>query len=373
MELFWIGIRESEVFNTQNLFNGNICIYGKNSFMKNKRINHNEDENWDMIDNYFSKRKKILINKNPNIKFMYYNYDGVSGKELEHCICYNNQKLITNLNNKFYTKKYFKDKVPVLDYEIIRGKDIINRKERMGAKIVLQEKEGAGGVGTTLIETNDLKSVKIDINKEYLVSKYCKNNVPVNVHILIGEDKVTLLPASVQIIQKINNHLAFMGSDFIWYRKLDDELRKKHREYSVNIGKELQKMGYRGICGIDSIFYNHEVYFMEINPRFQSSSTILNKALSEKNLPSLQYMQLKCFEGKEYEDVNIDVNYSFIMNLAGIDNNISLKPIEIYDLDNRKLIEEPESYKSTYIYDKSIYEYINRRVKNEYKRDNRKE
>ena len=145
MNLYWVGIRESEILNTGNLFKGNICIYGKNSLMTNTRINHNEDKNWEMIDNYFSETKEKLIKEKPDIKFMHYNYSGMIGKDLKNCICYNNSYLIDDLNNKFYTKSYFKNVVPVLDYEIIKGKDIffnLKIKKRFGTEIVIQEKEG---------------------------------------------------------------------------------------------------------------------------------------------------------------------------------------------------------------------------------------
>lgn len=356
MNLYWVGIRESEILNTGNLFKGNICIYGKNSLMTNTRINHNEDKNWEMIDNYFSETKEKLIKEKPDIKFMHYNYSGMIGKDLKNCICYNNSYLIDDLNNKFYTKSYFKNVVPVLDYEIIKGKDILFNlkiKKRFGTEIVIQEKEGTGGENTSIINIEG--DFLLDLKKEYLVSTYCKNNIPVNIHLIIGNNKITLLPPSVQIIKNINNNLIYMGCDFIAYRSIENKIIKKHEEYAFKIGKELQKIGYKGICGIDSIIYNDEVFFMEINPRFQSSSTILNKALYENKYPSLQYMQLKSFEGDNFEDINIDVNYSSIMNLAGIKNTIDVKPFEIYDLDNRELIEESQSYQSTFVYDKSIY------------------
>ena len=356
MNLYWVGIRESELLNTGNLFSGNICIYGKNSLMKNARINHNEDKNWDMIDNYYFTTKEKLIKEIPDIKFMHYNYSGMIGKDLKNCICYNNTTLIDKLNNKFYTKKYFKNIVPVLDFEIIEGKDIVSNlklEKRFGNEIVIQEKKGSGGENTKIV--NIQQKPTFNISKEYLVSTYCKNNIPVNIHLIIGTNSITLLPSSVQLIKKIDNNLIYIGCDFIAYRNIKRKIIEKHREYALKIGKELKKMGYRGVCGIDSIIYNDEIYFMEINPRFQSSSTILNKALYENKYPSLQYMQLKSFEGENFGDINIKVNYSSIMNLTGIKNIIKIKPFEIFDLDERKLIEEPQSYQSTFLYDKSIF------------------
>ena len=358
MNLYWVGMRESEIINTKNLFEGTICVYRKDGLIKSLRINHNEDKNWEMIDNYFYTTKQKILKQNPNAKFMHYDYVGMNQKDLTNCICYNDLELLEKLNNKFFTKRFFKNIVPVLDFEIIKGKNIniYKIKKKYGNCIVLQEKEGSGGENTKIVnlENND----KFDLNKEYILSSYCKKNMSINIHLLIGKEKVTLFPPSVQIIKNIDNYMIYVGCDYIKYNEISEEIVKKHKSYSLKIGKELQKMGYRGICGIDSIIYNNEIYFMEINPRFQSSTTILNKALLEQNFPSVQYMQLRCFEGEEFESIDIPVNYSCCMNLAGVKNTVSLKPIEIYDLDEREIPEEKQAYKSSYVYNKSIYKYI---------------
>ena len=48
----------------------------------------------------------------------------------------------------------------------------------------------------------------------------CKNNIPINIHLLISENDITLLPISIQIIEKINNKLAYKGCDFIACKKM---------------------------------------------------------------------------------------------------------------------------------------------------------
>ena len=60
--------------------------------------------------------------------------------------------------------------------------------------------------------------------------------------------------------------------------------------------------------------YNNEVYFVEINPRFQASTILLNIALNDAELPCIQMLQLSIFDGKTLPPTekleNIDVNYS---------------------------------------------------------------
>ena len=106
MNLYWVGMRESEIINTKNIFDGCICVYGKNALIKELRINHNEDKNFDLINNYFFCSKQKILSQNPNAKFMHYNYNGMNKNDLKNCICYNDIELLDKLNSKFFTKKY---------------------------------------------------------------------------------------------------------------------------------------------------------------------------------------------------------------------------------------------------------------------------
>ena len=129
----------------------------------------------------------------------------------------------------------------------------------------------------------------------------------------------------------------------------------KLREYAFTIGKLLQEKGYRGVLGIDSIIYDNEVYFMEINPRFQNSSTILNKALQENGLPSLQELHYNCFFDKSIKLKSFDVNFSsYINEYRALNRQFEIKPIEKLDNLNEKIECENFSYLSTDLYNKSI-------------------
>src|SRR5699024_617337 len=108
---------------------------------------------------------------------------------------------------------------------------------------------------------------------------YIEKNISINVHMVIYEDEVLILPSSIQIIQNIDNHLSYMGNDFSTYSKLDKKLKKMLYNYSLEIGNHLRKIGYLGVCGLDFIVTTNDVIFMEINPRFQASTVLLNKQL----------------------------------------------------------------------------------------------
>ena len=65
--------------------------------------------------------------------------------------------------------------------------------------------------------------------------------------------------------------------------------------YSSNICKKLQELGYLGVVGIDYIYTDNELFFIEINPRFQGSTKQIDKLLKESNLPSIFEYNYNCF------------------------------------------------------------------------------
>ena len=174
---------------------------------------------------------------------------------------------------------------------------------------------------------------------------------------MISKNGVYVFPGSIQMIENQYNHLVYKGCDFKGYQRIKRELRNKAEYYSKIIGEDLRKRGYIGVCGIDYLMCNNDVYLMEINSRFQNSSTVLNKALKENNLNSLQEMNFMCFYDIDFYYEDIDVNYSaYIVDFGQESNiNITYKPIEILDEPDIDMEFEKLSYWKTLIYEKEIY------------------
>lgn len=365
--LVWVGIRESEI-KYSNFIDNSISIFGNNNnCLENQiknRINHNDEKHYTFINDFYSKEIIKQIKENPNTKFMFYsqiyNYDNIKNLGLlNNVVCLNNQELIEFVNNKFIIKDYLKNYIPVLDYILENGINcnFPNLKKKRGYdEFVIQTEQSSGGFSTIVLNENNQNDIKFSNNTTYMVTKYCKNNIPVNIHILISENNIMLLPPSIQNIELLHNRLMYKGSDFIRYKEIvDSSMDSKLKKYAIIIGELMQKKGYRGILGIDSIIYDNEIYFMEINPRFQNSSTILNKALQENNLPSLQELQYNCFYNKPIELKQFDVNYATYINEYGSENKkMEILPIEILDKFNENITCEDFSYLSTDIYNKAI-------------------
>lgn len=151
-----------------------------------------------------------------------YSYDSMKKLGLlDHIICLNNQELIEFVNNKFKTKDYLKDYIPVLDYIFVNGKncnfDNLKRKYK-DYEFVIQTEEGSGGFSTLVLNENNKNDIKLNSNQTYMVTRYCKNNIPVNIHILISKNDITLLPPSIQNIELSHNRLMYKGSDWIYVK-----------------------------------------------------------------------------------------------------------------------------------------------------------
>lgn len=371
--LYWVGIRESEIEFCKEFFTNSITIFGNTNISMqqklNKVIDHNNVKNFELIDDFFNEEMKKLVKENPDTRFMYYSqinsYDSV--KEiglLDNVICLNNQDLINYISNKFELKKLFKNIVPILDYKILSGKycnydylsKIFNTSD--GA-FVIQSSTGSGGSGTLVLNNKNEQNLDTSKNQNYMVTRYCENNIPINIHVLISKNKILILPGSLQIIQNINNKLAYKGCDYIAYNNINNKLIEKIEQYAYKVAEKLRQKGYLGICGIDSIIYNDEIYLMEVNTRFQNSSTVLNLALKENNLPSLQELNISCFSNNDITLKKFDVNYScYIKEKNTRIDKIEFEPIIKLDNINSNVYVEDYSYAGSLIYDKSIIDFI---------------
>lgn len=306
---------------------------------------------------YQKEKMDSIIDNDPNAEFMFYNQIMALKyyKKNNNIICINDENLINKLDNKFFTRDYYKDKVPCILHYIISGKkisiDYLTSLFKENVKYIVQFQRGAGGSGT-LIYYSDTQKDQINDEDNYLVTEYYEECISMNTHLMISNDETIVLPSSLQIIERQYDHLIYKGCDFIGYDRLPEEIKSKAYKYASTIGENLRKKGYLGVCGIDFIIYNNEVYFMEINSRFQNSSTILNKALVENNQISLQEMNYNCFKNIAFKYRPITVKYSgYIEYYDEESRNLpNVSPIEVLDDPKCDLEIELLSYYKTNIY-----------------------
>ncbi|MDR1467433.1 MAG: ATP-grasp domain-containing protein [Oscillospiraceae bacterium] len=217
--------------------------------------------------------------------------------EYVHQICKNSMPLLEILDDKNQTHKLMQNIVPMLDYYIIRGQDFDYCKLcDISKELVVQLPVGSGGSKTYLVNNNNYKQIKLISDCEYSLSAYQRDNVSYNIHCVINSEQIEIFAPSKQELE-ISNIIEYMGNDF--EIDISNDVKNKLIQYSTNICKKIQSMGYLGVVGIDFIYANGELYFIEINPRFQGSSRQLDALLKESNLPSIFDYNYRAFNVKE--------------------------------------------------------------------------
>ena len=184
-------------------------------------------------------------------------------------------------------------------------------------EFVIQDNYSSGGLGSFIIKKDqNMKANILNPCNIYLVSPLLKNSYSINIHILVGKFNQIIFSPSIQIIDPNQSPLIFRGSDYIEAQKIPKLIINNLYNCTKKIGNKLGKMNYRGICGLDFIVQNNKLYFIEINPRFQGSSFLINRTLFENNLPSLYELNEMAFsnepikiEKKKLENLNINYSY----------------------------------------------------------------
>lgn len=313
-KLYWIGIRESEIRDINGLFEGSITIFGSgqnNNFAFEKvyktRINYNKDN--EDLNCFIAETAKKLVESDPEIKFLLYypmEAEGFGNIVLNHSLCLNSLQLTNLLENKLYTKLWMSDLVPIIPFSTVVEKEL-NYQElcsrfKESNTFVIQGTFSCGGSSTWMV---DNEQDFLDVQKQfipydiYTVSPYIKDNISVNIHMIIYEEDIVIFPSSIQLICIEHHSLCYKGADFVMASMLPEETKIKINEYSKKIGTKLQVSGYRGVCGIDFLITENDIFFVEINARFQSSSFLINEALAKLNRPSLQEMNIEAFIQKK--------------------------------------------------------------------------
>lgn len=316
MNIYYLGLKDKTVQNTK-FFKDVIVI--KSSKKTNipyyeeyahKELDYNLLKNSPTISHFYDEMIRRVSLTDPYALFIPYNQGTKKYmNETSKLICTNDINLINSLNNKPNSRRILNGIANCLDYVYMKGKNITFDKintmfNNASTKYVIQEFEGFGGVGTYVFTKENENYILSKLHPEdtYSISKYIENNISVNNTFMIG-DEIIIFDGTIQNIVA-NDELLYDGWSFDNYRNLDPELKKKIEDYTLNIAKKLKNLGYVGVGGIDYIVRDGQVYFMEINPRFQASSEGVDKRLQEQGFPSIFELQFMCFYDKDkYNDL----------------------------------------------------------------------
>lgn len=313
-KLFWIGPRESDILGLESIYSGSITLYGSNSgdnisycAHHGVRINHNIDHPDSSA--FILHQQLTLIQQYPNCKFMYYNPNyvhGVPDAILNRTICLNPNDLLETLNDKKKFRALAQHIVPMLKVQTLCGKDCVYSALQSSGlwtdsdTYVIQEALSSGGQGTFYMSQRNESNVLsvLEPEKEYLVSGFIASNIPLNLHAVIYDEDIVFFPGSIQVIVPSEERLLYRGADFISFKALPSQVRESFVSAARSLCEEIQKAGYRGVLGVDAMWTKQGVVFLEVNNRFQGSTHLLNRALKEAGLPSVQECTIAAFQHK---------------------------------------------------------------------------
>lgn len=89
---------------------------------------------------------------------------------------------------------------------------------------------------------------------------------------------------------------AHCGNQLVNSSDLEEGVAGRCRDICVRVGDELRRRGFLGVFGLDLVqTRKNEVFVIEINPRLQSVSSLINIAEIEANMLPLPGVHLLCF------------------------------------------------------------------------------
>lgn len=338
MSNFYLGINGTNVVCNENYFDGYITAYpmenqGNISFFD--KADTTETLDFEAFKVWCQNIIKQILNVDPSAQFTFFNKkmeDICSILPQKNISSHNDWGLISFLNDKYKIRNFLsKQNIEMLEYLHLNSSEINYETivSKLGGKnFVVQSYTGAGGLTTHHIGSqSDIDDLSLQPNTNYAISGY-QENLPVNSTLLISNAQVHQLPTSTQLIKNTGNFL-YMGGDFALPETFNQFVNDQIYVYNDLIGKELQKLGYRGICGVDYIICpNGTVKFMELNPRYQGSSFILSQAL--KNFKtSIAKLNAECFASQDITVPEITIGKSFVNCTAQQDFNQFGTPDEI--------------------------------------------
>lgn len=329
-KLIWTGPRESDKEFTGDFFDGAITLYGGRKrenkafcLTKDYRINHNhitEEQTDFMVDNELK-----LIKKDPSVRFMSYNPNLIfqcSAEVVKRTVCLNDEKIMRFLDSKILFRQFSEQYVHTLHSEEILGKectvDELLKRFPEYDKWIVQSDIASGGYQTFLLGLDNEDEVigKLNPHEKYLISPYYEKNIPINIHAVIYDEEVLITQGSIQIMGLDGDRLLYRGADYVAYRDIDSGILEQFIKDTEILCTEIQKLGYRGILGIDAIIVDGIAKILEVNNRFQASTILINKALQEKGMPSLHELNYESFHTPRSELirketlVSLEIDYS---------------------------------------------------------------
>lgn len=354
--LWWVGTRLADLYGAADRFAGAIVLSGGKApeglrvicleETTATRINHNNKANSQVLADFFVHSVQQVASEDPGTYFVFYGrVENPIFATMPDRVPYNiSPGLFDTCNDKEQFRRIVRNAgLQTLTDKVLPGSAVaaVDASTFFPAtrRVVAQDRVGFGGHQTYVLPqgTHWLRP-----EADYLVSPFLEGSIPVNMHFAVfAQDEALVFPGSVQLVEEIDGRLLYLGGDYGLYQRLSAAEQESCRQIALQCARILQGLGYRGIAGIDVLLAaDGTSYFLELNPRFQSSTPTLNRALADASAPLAIDAHLAAFRQHRnpFQSPLPDVAASFFAPLvfAGqTDAELPDGPL-VYDVDDAR-------------------------------------
>lgn len=184
--------------------------------------------------------------------------------------------------------------VRTLDWRyVIKGEDEPVRRMLAEGPVVLRQSRTSGGVGIVRVDADDDLEVSWPAAPGVVIgaTPFVPDALPVNVSGCVFRDgTVRVHPPSVQLVgipSCIDRPFGYCGNDLAAARAMSYGACAALNALVRNVGCWLFEERYLGVFGIDALVSGDAVTFVEMNARFQGSSTVSATAAAELGVAGL--------------------------------------------------------------------------------------
>lgn len=161
-----------------------------------------------------------------------------------------------------------------IDYKTLSGK--------FGNPLVIKQHTGASGSGTYFVSSEKDFSGLISRlgDQDVLVMEFIEG-LSYNIHAVARQGELLISAPSVQLVglrECTNRSEVYCGNDFSAIQAIDPEIVDSIRSETEKIGRWMLSQGYQGIFGVDFVGTSERLVALDINPRFQGSTSLLTQA-----------------------------------------------------------------------------------------------
>ncbi len=140
----------------------------------------------------------------------------------------------------------------------------------------------AGGKIFLVTNQTSLDEIQVDHYSHTVLFQKYQKGISINLQGVISNSNMSFFPPSVQIIGPAEcsyGKFDWCGNDFFAVTQIPKLLLDEAKHLAFRIAIDMKSQGYKGIFGLDMLIdvENELVYLLEINPRFQGSTSLLTQ------------------------------------------------------------------------------------------------